>query len=106
MIQANTQSSWDAPVVCRVEVDLSGWMQQLTGSEHWEVYDEDHNEECVSFVMRHGRNEAEVTLFHNGYAMVDMDGKTLFDGTLTTATSECAHLSYYLADSGEKVTLN
>ncbi len=106
MIQANKESSWDAPVVCRVEVDLSGWMEQLTGRDNWEVCDEDQDDECVSFTLRHGQHEAEVTLFHNGYAMVDMDGATLFDGSLTTATSECAHLSYYLADSGEKVTLH
>ena len=49
---------------------------------------------------------AEVTLYHNGYAVVDVDGQALFDGTLTSGTSDCAHLSYYHADSGEPVTLN
>ena len=49
---------------------------------------------------------AEVTLYHNGYAVVDVEGKSLFDGTLTSGTSDWAHLSYYHADSGEPVTLN
>jgi len=49
---------------------------------------------------------AEVTLYHNGYAVVDVDGQALFDGTLTSGTSDCAHLTYYHANSGEPVTLN
>jgi hypothetical protein len=49
---------------------------------------------------------AEVTLYHNGYAVVDVEGKALFDGSLTNGTSECAHLSYFHADSGEPITLN
>ena len=53
----------------------------------------------------HGE-EVEVTLYHNGYAIVDVDGRFLFDGSLTSGASDCAHLSYYHADSGEKITLN
>jgi hypothetical protein len=49
---------------------------------------------------------AEVTLYHNGYAIVDVDGRFLFDGSLTSGANDCAHLSYYHADSGEKITLN
>ena len=49
---------------------------------------------------------AEVTLYHNGYAVVDVEGKALFDGSLTSGTSDCAHLSYYHADTGEPIILN
>jgi len=108
-------SEWDEPIVCRVEVDLPGWLTQLAGGNEWEVYSEDEEEACISFALREkvetavpktAPKTAEVTLYHNGYAVVDVDGKSLFDGTLTSGTSECAHLSYYHADSGEPVTLN
>ena len=45
-------SGWDAPIVCRVEVDLPSWLSQLTGGEAWEVYAEDEEESCISFAMR------------------------------------------------------
>ena len=102
----NIQNIWNSPVVCRVEVDLPGWMEQLTGRANWEVYEEDETEGYMSFAMRLGPQEAEVTLYPNGYAVVDVDGQALFDGTLTTGKSECAHLSYYHAESGEPITLN
>jgi hypothetical protein len=106
--------AWDQPIICRVEVDLPAWVAQLAGN-HWEVVDEDEDETCISFAMREKIAEkstkltpkmAEVTLYHNGYAVVDVEGKALFDGTLTSGTSECAHLSYYHAESGEPITLN
>lgn len=104
-------SEWNEPIICRVEVDLPGWLTQLAGGKEWEVYSEDEDETCISFAMREkaatkAAKMAEVTLYHNGYAVVDVDGQALFDGTLTSGTSECAHLSYYHADSGEPVTLN
>jgi hypothetical protein len=106
---------------------LPGWLSQLAGGERWEVYSEDEDENCISFSLRelHGKSRspatskissaashktalktAEVTLYHNGYAVVDVEGKALFDGALTNGTSECAHLSYYHADSGEPIILN
>lgn len=111
--------AWDEPVICRVEVDLPGWLANLTGQSHWEVYSEEEEENCVSFAMRashkHGLPtiasrsdhtlQAEVTLYHNGYAVVDVDGESLFDGALTNATNECARLSYYHV-SGEPIALN
>lgn len=106
--------AWDEPIICRVEVDLPGWVAQLAGND-WEVVDEDEDETCISFAMREKIAEkstkmtpkmAEVTLYHNGYAVVDVEGKALFDGTLTSGTSSCAHLSYYHAESGEPITLN
>lgn len=96
---------WDQPVICRVEVDLPAWLSQLAGGG-WEVYSEDEAESCVSFALRQGEKLAEVTLYHNGYAVVDVEGASLFDGSLTTGTSECAHLSYYRADNGEQIMLN
>jgi hypothetical protein len=115
--------AWDEPIICRVEVDLPGWLAQLAGGDRWEVYSEDEDENCISFSLRelHTKNKtsstpklssasslktAEVTLYHNGYAVVDVDGKALFDGALTNGTSECAHLSYYHAESGEPIILN
>ncbi len=102
----NQLGIWNEPVICRVEVDLPGWMEQLTGSSDWEVFDEDQDEAYVSFGLRLGPQEAEVTLYHNGYAVVDIDGSAVFDGTLTSTTSACAHLAYYRADNGEPILLN
>jgi hypothetical protein len=113
--------AWDEPIICRVEVDLPGWLAQLTDGKQWEVLSEDENESCISFSMRELNRKqannlktaklaqeklAEVTLYHNGYAVVDVEGTALFNGTLTSGTSECAHLSYYNAESGEPITLN
>ena len=106
--------AWDEPIICRVEVDLPGWVSQLAGN-HQEVYGEDEAENCISFTLREKSKSqltkvapklAEVTLYHNGCAVVDVEGKALFDGSLTNGTSDCAHLSYYHADSGEPITLN
>jgi hypothetical protein len=107
--------AWDEPIICRVEVDLPGWLAQLTGENKWEVYSEDEDETCISFAMREKAEKAtaklapkfaEVTLYHNGYAVVDVEGKALFDGSLTSGTSDCAHLSYFHAESGEPIILN
>jgi hypothetical protein len=116
--------AWDEPIICRVEVDLPGWLAQLTGDSKWEVCGEDEDETCISFSLRElnaNKNNdikveksilktapklAEVTLYHNGYAVVDVEGKALFDGSLTSGTSDCAHLSYYHADTGEPIILN
>ncbi|MBC7755649.1 MAG: hypothetical protein H7Z20_03225 [Bdellovibrio sp.] len=121
---------WDEPIICRVEVDLPGWLTQLTNGKQWEVFSEDEAETCISFSLRErdlkphkqpsklasklkprlaprlAAKLAEVTLYHNGYAVVDVDGKALFGGTLTNGTSDCAHLTYFHADSGEPITLN
>lgn len=109
-VEASGQDPWNTPIICRVEVDLPGWLKQLTGEGDWEVFDEEEDEACISFAMRekaHAHSKtAEVTLYHNGYAVVNVEGKALFDGSLTTGTSQCAHLSYYNADSGEQILLN
>lgn len=106
LVNDQIKSGWDTPVVCRVEVDLPGWLEQLTGRNNWEVLDEEEDETYISFALRQGKQQAEVTLYHNGYAVVDVDGQQVFDGTLTTGGSKCAHLSYYNAESGEPITLN
>ncbi len=101
---------WDEPIICRVEVDLPSWLSQLAGGRDWEVYSEAEEDNCISFALRQGSKLtpklAEVTLYHNGYAVVDVEGKSVFDGSLTSGASDCAHLTYYHADSGEKITLN
>jgi hypothetical protein len=56
--------------------------------------------------LRQGKKEAEVTLFNNGYAQVDLNGKSIFDGSITSGTNKCAHLTYYRADNGDPITLN
>ena len=104
--QLQTHSVWDTPVVCCVEVNLLGWLEQLTGRANWEVIDEEEDETYKSFAMRQGGQQAEVRLYHNGYAVVDVDGQALFDGTLTAGSGDWAHLSYYHAESGEVITLN
>jgi hypothetical protein len=98
--------SWLKPVVCRVEVDLPGWVAQLTGKKSWQVLSEDETEEYVTYAMRSGKKEAEVTLYHSGYAMVDVDGQSLFDGPLTNGQSAHTHLSYFNLEDGEPITLN
>lgn len=103
---AEHESVWDDPVVCRVEVDLRGWLHQLTGQDDWEVYEEEEDDTYTSFAMRQGAHEAEVTLYRSGYAIVDVNGQSVFTGSLTTGTSDCAHLAYFNAESGEPITLN
>ena len=100
------QDVWNDAVVCRVEVDLRGWLHQLTGRADWEVYEEEEEDTYTSFAMRQGGQEAEVTLYRSGYAIVDVDGHMVFTGSLTTGTSECARLAYFNAESGEPITLN
>jgi hypothetical protein len=109
-----TGHGWDDLIVCRVEVDLPNWVAKLAGGGKWEVYAENEDEYCVSFAMRESAKAAkkaepklaEVTLYHNGHATVDVEGKYLFEGSLANGDQECAHLTYYHADSGEKITLN
>lgn len=120
-LNAAEHPAWDEPVICRVEVDLPSWLAKLTGESHWEVYREDEEENCISFGMRaqpllkkghhtpaaeiESAMQAEVTLYHNGYAVVDVDGKSLFDGALTAGSNDYARLSYYHV-SGEPIALN
>ena len=103
---AGNLDAWETPIVCRVEVDLPGWLKQLTGEANWEMCGEVEEETFMSFAMRHGPSQAEITLYHNGYAVVDVDGAALFDGNLTAGTSDCARLTYFNAESGNPILLN
>ena len=98
--------AWVKPVVCRVEVDLPAWLAQLTGHKDWEVFNEEETDDYMTYAMRFGRQEAEVTLYHSGYAVVDVDGKSLFDGSLTNGQNAHAQLSYFNPESGEPITFN
>jgi hypothetical protein len=98
--------AWTKPVVCRVEVDLPNWMAELTGHKNWEVFNEEETDDYMSYAMRLGRQEAEVTLYHSGYAVVDVDGESLFNGTLTNGKNACAQLSYFNPENGEPITFN
>lgn len=97
--------AWEEPIICRVEVDLQGWLKQLTGRNQWKVLSEDENETCISYLLSHTTKEAEVNLYNNGYATVEVDGESVFSGTLTTDTSKWAHLRY-LDTEGEQILLN
>ena len=98
--------AWTKPVVCRVEVDLPNWMAELTGHKNWEMFNEEETDEYITYAMRLGRQEAEVTLYHSGYAVVDVDGESLFNGTLTNGKNACAQLSYFNAENGEPIMFN
>lgn len=108
------RSEWEDLIVCRVEVDLPTWMSKLTDGGQWEVYSENEEENCISFALREAGKPAsvanpklaEVTLYHNGYAVVDVEGKSLFDGSLTSGESDFANLTYFNADSGEEILLH
>jgi hypothetical protein len=106
LLEEEHLNAWSKPIVCRVEVDLTGWMMQLTGHDDWEILGEEENEHCLSYAMRLGRKEAEVTLYHSGYAVVDVDGQALFDGTLTNGKNDWAQLSYFNAEDGQPITFN
>jgi hypothetical protein len=99
-------SAWADLVVCRVEVDLPNWLSQLAGGSNWQVYSESEHDHAISFSLRQGKKEAEVTLFNNGNAQVDLNGKSIFDGSITSGKNKCAHLSYYRADNGDPIVLN
>ncbi len=106
LTSAEDQSAWGDLVICRVEVDLPNWLSQLAGGNNWQVYSESEYDHSISFLLRQGEKEAEGTLFNNGYAQVDLNGKSIFDGSITSGANKCAHLSYYRADNGDPITLN
>ncbi|MFM1978699.1 MAG: hypothetical protein RLZZ151_1214, partial [Pseudomonadota bacterium] len=43
-LEDEQMNAWSKPIVCRVEVDLNGWLAQLTGHDDWELLDEEENE--------------------------------------------------------------
>ena len=94
------------PVVCKVEVDLAGWLYDLSGGNGWRVDSEEENENDTSFFLKKGEQEAEVTLYHSGFAQVDIDGQLVFHGDMLEKSCNKAKLNYYRMDSGDKILLN
>lgn len=105
MLEQSVVSAFDYAIVCHAEVDLPSWLKELTGKSGWALTGEDEDEEFDAFSFRRGSDEAEVVLYRNGYATVDVEGETLYDGQLTFAPG-FARLQYYNAESGERVLLN
>ena len=93
-------------VICKVEVDLASWLSDLSGRKNWEVWSESENDNYIIFFLKQESQEAEVVLYNNGYASVDIDGKVVFQGDITKKNSGSARLSYYSVESGEKILLN
>ena len=93
-------------VVCKVEVDLTGWLTDLSGRKDWEVWSESENDNYIIFFLKQESQHAEVTLYNSGYANVDINGKVVFQGDIIEKNSRSAHLSYYNVESGEKILLN
>jgi hypothetical protein len=94
------------PIVCRVEVDLKGWIKALAGGGEWELLDEQEDDLATTFSMRNGQRNAEVTLYQTGHAFVDVDGAALFDGNLAEQGGPWTQMSYFNALNGERITLN
>lgn len=105
MLEPSAVSAFDYSVVCHAEVDLPSWLKELTGKAGWMLSDEEEAELCDVYSFQRGVEQAQVVLYHSGYATVDVDDHTLYDGHLTFAPG-FARLQYYNADSGEPVLLN
>ena len=52
------------------------------------------------------KQNAEITLYHSGHALVLIDEKSVFDGDLIEKRNPIAKLSYYNIDDGEKISLH
>ena len=93
-------------VVCKVEVDLAGWLSNLSGLNNWEVWSESENDNYIVFFLKQENQDAEVTLYSSGYARVDIDGKAVFQGDIIEKNTSAAQLSYYNIESGERILLH
>jgi len=93
-------------VICKVEVDLTKWLSDLSGSKNWEVWSESENDNHIVFFLKQENHNAEVTLYNSGYARVDINGKSVFQGDIIEKNASRARLSYYSVESGEKILLN
>lgn len=105
MLEPSAISPFDYPITCHAEVDLPSWLRQLTGKSGWHMSEEEETELCDIYFFRSGADEGQVVLYQSGYAIVDVNGSTLYDGHLTDMPG-CARLQYFNADSGEPVLLN
>jgi len=93
-------------VVCKVEVDLAGWLEDLSGGKGWEIWSELENENSISFFLKLENDNAEVILYTSGYAIVDINGESVFNGDLIEKRTPGAKLSYYRVEDGEKILLH
>jgi hypothetical protein len=105
MLESSRISAFDYAIVCQAEVDLPSWLQQLTGKAGWRLQNEEEAEMCDIYTFRREIEEAEVVLYHTGYATVGVNDRNLYDGHLASALG-CARLQYFNAESGEPVLLN
>jgi hypothetical protein len=104
-LESSQISVFDYGIVCHAEVDLPSWLQQLTDKPGWRLLDAEEDEMCDIYTFRRETEEAEVVLYHTGYAMVSVNDNSLYDGHLSSAPGY-ARLQYYNAESGERVLLN
>jgi len=102
---ADYLSSFDS-VICKVEVDLTGWLTDLSGRKNWEIWSESENDNYIIFFLKQDNQDAEITLYNNGYARVDINGEAVFQGDIIKKNASTARLSYYSVESGEKILLN
>ena len=93
-------------VICKVEVDLTKWLTDLSGRKDWEVWSESENDNYIIFFLKQEDQDAEVTLYNTGYARVDINGEAVFQGDIINKNASSARLSYYSVESGEKILLN
>ena len=98
--------SWLDSVVCKVEVDLTEWLSDLSGRKNWEVWSESESDNYIIFFLKQENQDAEVTLYNTGYARVDINGEAVFQGEIIEKNASSARLSYYSVESGEKILLN
>lgn len=105
MIEAATPSVFDFPIVCHAEVDLPSWLKQLTGKTGWKLCAEEEAEMYDAYSFSRAGEDAEIVLFHTGYATVEVGDRTLYDGSLLSVPS-CAKLHYFNAESGEPILAN
>lgn len=105
MYQASDISEFDYPIVCHAEVDLPSWLHQLTGKPGWRLAFEEEAELCDIYSFQRDQEEAQIVLYHTGYATVDVGELSVYDGQLSFAPG-FARLQYYNAESGEPVLLN
>jgi hypothetical protein len=93
-------------VICKVEVDLTKWLTDLSGRKNWEVWSESESDNYIIFFLKQEDQDAEVTLYNTGYARVDINGEAVFQGDIIKKNASSARLSYYSVESGEKILLN
>ena len=93
-------------VICKVEVDLTKWLTDLSGRKNWEVWSESESDNYIIFFLKQEDQDAEVTLYNTGYARVDINGEAVFQGDIINKNASSARLSYYSVESGEKILLN